>query len=110
MIMHALAKVRGHRLSAAVFVFLAGYSFFYGQSGIVVYVDDHKATNPTAFLLGSLSFALVWVFIYSIIFPVDNGNEILNNVAENDEETKCLVSSHKPVHSDDAGGVSVLPK
>ena len=48
--MHALARVRGHRLSAAVFAYLAGYLLFYGQAEFVVYVDDHKATNPTAFL------------------------------------------------------------
>jgi len=107
-VMHALARVRGNRLSAAVFVFLAGYSFFYGQSGIIVYIDDHEATNPTAFLLGSLSFALVWVLIHTIAFPVDNEMEDSNDIVEGDEESTCLVGNHRPVLKDTPERVDVL--
>ena len=110
-VMHALARVRGNRLSAGAYAFLAGYLLFYGQSGIVVYIDDHEATNPTAFLLGSLSFALVWVLVYTITFPVDNDVKKSINVVEGDEESTCLVESHNnQVSKDGAEEFNDLPK
>jgi hypothetical protein len=89
-VLHAVARVSGNRLSAAAFIFVAGYLFFYGQSGIVVYVEAQHATNPTAFLLASLSFALVWLFTYTIAFP-DQERMQLPDFEVDEEETETLM-------------------
>ena len=67
-LLHAAARVSGYRLSAAGFILIAGYLFFYGQSGIVMYLAE-QVTNPTAVLLGSTAFAMSCSLIYTILFP-----------------------------------------
>jgi len=67
-LLHAVARVSGYRLSAAGFILIAGYLFFYGQSGIVMYLNDQN-TNPTAVLLGSTAFAMIWLVVYTLFFP-----------------------------------------
>jgi len=68
LLLHAVARVFGYRLSAAGFILIAGYLFFYGQSGIVMYLNE-QTTNPTAVLLGSTAFAMIWLVIYTLFFP-----------------------------------------
>lgn len=67
-LLHAVARVSGYRLSAAGFILIAGYLFFYGQSGIVIYLNE-QTTNPTAVLLGSTAFAMIWLVVYTLFFP-----------------------------------------
>lgn len=106
-LLHAVARVSGNRLSAAGFILIAGYLFFYGQSGIVMYLAE-QTTNPTAVLLGSTAFAMGWLLIYTIAFPpLSWGAPPLTpvRVPQDDEEAASLMSFVK-MASDPATEVS----
>lgn len=66
-LLFAIARISEVRFLAGAFAFMAGTTFYFGQRGIVMFIDENQA-SPAGALLSIVTVSLVFVVGYIILF------------------------------------------